>query len=199
MFLGLPANGSAGLMLSYDQALELLLQAITPLPADSVQIEKASGRYLANPVLAAVDAPRADVSAMDGYAVRMHDAAQGEWLTVTGESAAGLPHESRLAAGEAVRISTGAHVPDGADCVIMQEYAQREENRVTFSPGLAVPHTGVTAPRCSTILSENAGASVTSACVVHAHRPNKPIHFFMLFPKLPFRPLGLHLAVFLHQ
>jgi len=65
----------------------------------------------------------------------MHDAAQGEWLTVTGESAAGLPHESRLAAGEAVRISTGAHVPDGADCVIMQEYAQREENRVTFSPG----------------------------------------------------------------
>ncbi len=135
LFRASPANGYSGLMLSYDDALELLLETIATLPADIVQIDKASGRYLAKPVFAAVDAPRADVSVMDGYAVRMHDVVQGASLIVTGESAAGLPYDNRLAAGQAVRISTGAHVPDGADCIIMQEYAQQKDNRVSFSPG----------------------------------------------------------------
>ena len=122
-------------MLSYDDALELLLNAVTVLHSDTLPIEDAPGRYLARPVLAAVDAPRADVSAMDGYAVRMADAKPGAWLMVSGEAAAGKPYDRNLGIRQAVRISTGAHVPEGADCVIMQEYAQREGDRVRFSEG----------------------------------------------------------------
>ena len=122
-------------MISYDDALALLLGSAPVLPAETAAIENAGGRYLARPVTAAIDAPRADVSAMDGYALRLADAQPGRWLTVAGEAAAGAPLGHGLAHGEAARIFTGAHIPQGADCVIMQEYAERSGDRVQFSGG----------------------------------------------------------------
>lgn len=122
-------------MLSYDEALDLLLGTIAVLPTENVPIENARGRYLAKPLQAAIDAPRKDVSAMDGYAVRLVDAQPGRWLTVVGEAAAGTPFDRTIAEGEAARTFTGAHIPDGADCVIMQEYALRDGKRVQFADG----------------------------------------------------------------
>lgn len=93
---------------------------------ESIPLAAAFGRRLAQPVLALVSQPPADVSAMDGYAVRHADARLGAVLNVTGESRAGAPFSGQLGRGEAVRIFTGAHVPSGADHVLIQEDARRE-------------------------------------------------------------------------
>ena len=122
-------------MISYDDALALMLDAAPVLAAETGTLDTAAGRYLAHDIRAAIDAPRADVSAMDGYAVRQDDVEPGKWLTVVGEAAAGVPLQDRIGNGEAARIFTGAFVPHGADCVIMQEYAQREHARVRFAEG----------------------------------------------------------------
>ena len=77
------------------------------------------GRWAAEDVVALRTQPARDLSAMDGYAVRFADGA-GPW-TVIGESAAGRRFAGTVGAGEAVRIFTGAVVPEGADSVIIQE------------------------------------------------------------------------------
>ena len=120
-------------MITYDEALALMLEAVVPLPGERVALEDAAGRTLAEPVMAALDAPRVAVSAMDGYAVRRADALTGDWLGVLGEAAPGSPFARSLGAGQAVRILTGAPVPDGADCVVIQEEAERSGDRVRFS------------------------------------------------------------------
>src|SRR5207253_1740410 len=79
------------------------------------------GRVLAANAAARISHPAADVSAMDGYAVRAEDAGRNAVLTVVGESAAGHPWAGTLAPGQAVRIFTGAHVPKGADGIVIQE------------------------------------------------------------------------------
>lgn len=122
-------------MISYDEALSRLLGAARPLAITDVSIDDAAGRVLAQDVVAALDSPRAHVSAMDGYAVELSSAKSGAWLDVVGESAAGAPFERAIDTNQAVRIFTGAHVPTGADCVVMQEYAQREADRVRFRDG----------------------------------------------------------------
>ncbi|GMM92567.1 molybdopterin molybdotransferase MoeA [Qipengyuania sp. MTN3-11] len=122
-------------MISYDHAQALMLDTAPVLPAETAAIDAAGGRFLSQPVRAAIDAPRADVSAMDGYALRRADAVPGQWLTVVGEAAAGAPFAGELHQGDAARIFTGAHVPPGADCVIMQEYAHRDGARVRFAEG----------------------------------------------------------------
>ena len=101
-----------------------LLSAVEPRPAETVAVERAVGRYLANPLVAARTQPAADLSAMDGYAVRADDLA-GPWKVV-GESAAGHPFSGSLQPGEAIRISTGALMPPGDGAVLLQENATRE-------------------------------------------------------------------------
>jgi molybdopterin molybdotransferase len=110
-------------MAAVDQALELILQhgEKDVLPAETVPIAEAEGRRLAAPVLAAIFQPPADVSAMDGYAVRFADMKVGAQLEVTGESRAGKPFIAGVNPGQAVRIFTGAHVPLGADHILIQE------------------------------------------------------------------------------
>jgi molybdopterin molybdotransferase len=76
------------------EAQERLLAAVEPLPTESVAAEKAIGRYLAEPLVAARTQPAADLSAMDGYAVRTDDVA-GPWRVI-GESAAGHPYSTAL-------------------------------------------------------------------------------------------------------
>ena len=122
-------------MIAFDEALSRALSMVRPLESERVAVSDARGRVLAEPVHAEIDAPRADVSAMDGYAVRLDEAQSGQTLKVVGEAFAGTPFTALLGEGQAVRIFTGAHVPAGADCVVMQEYAQRSGDTVTFGQG----------------------------------------------------------------
>lgn len=133
-------------MITFDAAQALLAGAVQPLPAENVPLMEADGRVLAEPVRAALDAPRRAVSAMDGYALRDADAAIGATLRVIGESFAGGALPPPLGAGECVRIFTGAALPDGADRVIMQENCTADAGAMTiareYGPGWHVRAAG---------------------------------------------------------
>jgi molybdopterin molybdotransferase len=106
-------------LITIGEARERVLGAVSPLPEEQVEIAHALDRVLARDVEAAGDVPPFPCSAMDGYAVRAAEA--GRTLPVVGESRAGAPAATELRPGEAIRISTGAAVPAGADAVIRQE------------------------------------------------------------------------------
>ncbi|MFC0683806.1 molybdopterin molybdotransferase MoeA [Novosphingobium clariflavum] len=122
---------TGGRMLTLEQAQERLLKLVTPLSIERVDMEGALGRYLAEPLFARRTQPAADVSAMDGYAVASSDLA-GPWHVI-GESAAGHPYAETVVPGQAVRISTGALLPAGADAVIVQEDLARVDHHVTLT------------------------------------------------------------------
>jgi molybdopterin molybdotransferase len=115
-------------LLTVEEALERVLAHVRTLPAETVTLEEAAGRVLAEPALAAVDLPRFPSSAMDGYAVRAADTPGA--LPVVGRVAAGRPAGRALSAGEAMAIATGGVVPDGADAVVPVEQATEEDGRV---------------------------------------------------------------------
>ncbi len=106
-------------LLSLEDAQARLLALASPLDVVHVDVEGAVGHFLAHPLLARRTQPALDLSAMDGFAVAAANLA-GPWRLV-GESAAGHPYDGHVNAGEAVRISTGAALPAGADAVIIQE------------------------------------------------------------------------------
>ncbi len=122
-------------MIDFDAAIGLLEGAAAPLGAEPVALADAAGRVLAEPLHARRDAPFAPVAAMDGYAVCDANTRAGEPCTVIGESRAGAGFRGRLGAGQAVRIFTGAPMPDGANRCIMQEYAARDGDNVRFADG----------------------------------------------------------------
>jgi len=115
-------------LLSVDEARSRMLAEIAPLPAERVRLTESLGRVLAEDVRAVRDQPPFRASAMDGWAVRSTDAPGA--LRIVGESAAGHGYEAALGPGEAVRIFTGAAVPQGADAVVIQEDAVREGESV---------------------------------------------------------------------
>ena len=118
------------------------LEAVTPGPAEEVPVAEAHGRVLAADVRAATDTPPFDSSAMDGFAVV---AGPGGELPVVGESRAGRPAERALAPGEAIRISTGAAIPAGADAVVPVEEVTERDGRVVVpasEPGRNVRRAG---------------------------------------------------------
>ena len=106
-------------LLPLDEAQQRLIALASRLPAESLSVHDALGRYLASDLIARREQPAADMSAMDGYAIRFEDR-DGPW-TMIGECAAGSPPCRALQAGETARIFTGALLPDGADSVVMQE------------------------------------------------------------------------------
>ena len=118
-------------MLSLEEAQGRLHRLATPLDIETVAVDRAVGRYLASPLVARRTQPAADVSAMDGYALRGDDLA-GPWSLI-GESAAGHPFDGQLKPGQAVRISTGALIPRGADAVLLQENAVRSGNSIELA------------------------------------------------------------------
>lgn len=118
-------------MIGVDEAQSRLLALASPLPAIEVPVAQTVGYYLAADVIATRTQPAADLSAMDGYAIRFADM-PGPWR-VTGESAAGRPFAGSLGAGAAARIFTGAHVPDGADSILIQEEAGRDGDMLTLT------------------------------------------------------------------
>jgi molybdopterin molybdotransferase len=119
-------------LISVDEALQRVLEHAAPLPADELPLSEAAGLVLAYPVKARRTQPPADMSAMDGYAVRAGDVANPPVkLNVIGEVAAGRPFAHPLRAGEAARIFTGGVMPEGADAVVIQEHAKRDGDSVT--------------------------------------------------------------------
>jgi molybdopterin molybdotransferase len=114
------------------------LLALTPqLPIEQIDPEAAMGRYLAGSLLARRTQPPTDLSAMDGYAVAPGELA-GPWQVI-GESAAGHPYAGTLLAGQAVRIATGAILPESAGAVILQEDISRDGDRLVLTGDAPVP------------------------------------------------------------
>jgi molybdopterin molybdotransferase len=127
-------------MITLDEALARIQRETRPLPSETVEIPRARGRILAEPVTALRTQPPFDASAMDGYAVRSQDLTEDSvTLVLAGESAAGHAARTMLGAGECVRISTGAVMPPGADQVVMQENCEREGEAIRTSQ---VPEAG---------------------------------------------------------
>lgn len=120
-------------MISVEVALERVLAQAKPTARELVALPAALGRVLAEDVCARVAHPPADVSAMDGYAIRAEDCTQPTRLAVIGESAAGHPFPGTLGPSQAVRIFTGAPIPQGADSVVMQEDTSREGDVVVLT------------------------------------------------------------------
>jgi molybdopterin molybdotransferase len=128
-------------MLSFEAARAKVIEvvavhAVAP-PSEIIDITqdpaRALGRVLAEDVLADRNYPPFDRSTRDGYAVRSSDASQpGSKLRLVGESRAGVPFAGSVRAGECVRILTGAALPDGANAVVMQEYARVDGDTVAF-------------------------------------------------------------------
>jgi molybdopterin molybdotransferase len=123
-------------LLPVEEALSRVLDAVEATSSEPVHVALARGRTLALPLTALLTQPPFDAAMMDGYAVRSADIATlPATLAVIGESAAGHPFAGRVGPGEAVRISTGAPMPAGADLVVMQENATRDGARVVLHAG----------------------------------------------------------------
>ena len=116
-------------LLPVEDARARMLAEISSLPAETVAIGAVAGRVLAEDISAVRDQPPFRASAMDGWAVRLADTPGA--LTIIGESAAGHGYAAPLGRGQAVRIFTGAAVPDGCDAVVIQEDAERAGDQVT--------------------------------------------------------------------
>ena len=115
-------------LITISEARKRVLEAAQPLGTERVAIADAHDRVLASDVTAAGDVPPFPCSAMDGYAVV--DGEAGRTLTVVGESRAGTPSGTALAAGSAIRISTGGAIPDGATAVIPQENVEVRDGTI---------------------------------------------------------------------
>jgi len=122
-------------LLAVEDARARMLAEVAALPAETVPLADAVGRVLAEDVTAVRAQPPFRASAMDGWAVRAADTPGT--LAIVGESAAGHGFEGGVGAGQAVRIFTGAALPDACDAVVIQEDARRDGDRVTVP--LAAP------------------------------------------------------------
>ena len=111
-------------LLPVREAISRIVAGVTPVETERVDLAAAYGKTLAEPIAAPRDQPPFPSSAMDGYAVRAADSADGAALKVIGTSAAGKLFGGTVGRLQAVRIFTGAPVPDGADAVLIQENAE---------------------------------------------------------------------------
>lgn len=107
-----------------EAALAALLEDVAPLPTEVVSCSQAAGRVLSDPVLARLDVPPFDNSAMDGYALHHGDA--GKTLPITQRVTAGSAVQP-LSPASCARIFTGGELPPGADCVVMQERVESKD------------------------------------------------------------------------
>ncbi len=115
-------------MISLEEAQARIIALARPLPTETVPLNDAHGRWTAQALLAQRTQPARDLSAMDGYAIA-HTDSLGPWRVV-GEAAAGARFTGTVGAGEAVRIFTGAALPEGTDTVIIQEDVVRDNDLI---------------------------------------------------------------------
>jgi molybdopterin molybdotransferase len=118
-------------LMPVSEALEKLLSGVAPLETEIVPLEAANGRYLAKPIASTRTQPPFAASAMDGYAIRHSDLKTPDAvLDVIGEAPAGHGFSGHIGPGEAVRIFTGAPVPEGTDTILIQENTERCDGRI---------------------------------------------------------------------
>jgi len=128
-----------GKLMSLDDALALIEERTTMVAdVESIPLRGALGRILAEDVVARFAVPPHANSAVDGYAIRFDDLSTDSdtVLRVRGRAAAGHPESRALQAGEAIRVFTGAVMPEGADTVMMQEDCRLEGDRIVIPPGI---------------------------------------------------------------
>src|SRR5438552_9963712 len=134
-------------MLSEEEAQTKILAAVPRLATVNVPLREGAGRFSATELVATIQLPSFDNSAMDGYAVNATSATKRTRLKIVGEQPAGVSCNLRVREGEAVRIFTGAPLPAGADAVVMQEETERDGDFVlirseTVAPGEFVRKAG---------------------------------------------------------
>jgi molybdopterin molybdotransferase len=123
-------------MISVAEALQHLFDLVGPLGSEVVPLRGAHARVLAEDAVAQRTQPPFAASAMDGYALRQAEAEPDAMFKVIAEAAAGRAFTGSVRAGQCVRIFTGAPVPDGADCVVLQEDVTRRGDLITLGPNL---------------------------------------------------------------
>ena len=117
-------------LLPVDAAVARLLAGVEPLELEEVALADGLGRTLGDDLAARLTQPPFPASAMDGYAVRAEDAVTGARLKIVGVSRAGESFGAAIGPGEAVRIFTGAPVPDDADAILIQENADADGDAI---------------------------------------------------------------------
>lgn len=152
---------------SIAEAREIILGSIRALGSETVGLSDALGRVLAEDVRAEHRVPPHDNSGMDGYAVRSADLRSVPAVLQLVETVpAGKRSSRKLGPGETIRIMTGAPIPEGADAVIMQEYTERESDRVTM---LRVAESGANIRRAGSDVDPDTTVAVTGAVLRPAH------------------------------
>lgn len=119
-------------MITVNEALDQLFALVSPLGVEEVPLAQATGRVMARDAVAKRTQPPFAASAMDGYGVRAGEVSVGAKFKIIGESAAGHGFDGIVGPGEAVRIFTGAPVPEGVDFVVLQEDVDRFVNTITI-------------------------------------------------------------------
>jgi molybdopterin molybdotransferase len=176
-------------LIEIEDARQAVLDRVSPLPVEEVPLASALGRVLGEDVASSDAVPGFDNSAMDGFAVRAADTGDASAesparLALVGESRAGAPAERRLEAGEAIAISTGAMVPEGADAVVRREDTSSSDGAVdvlvAVEPGRDIRRAGEDIARGDRVLEARTQigpaelgvlASVGKASVACARRP----------------------------
>lgn len=175
------------------EARARILAMLTPTAAEPVMLANAAGRVLAEDVVARRTQPPADLSAMDGYAVRAADVASvPARLRVVGEAPAGGAYGGTLGEGEAVRIFTGAPVPQGADAIVIQEDTERYGDiviaRESAVPGRNIRRAGLDFKEGATGLVS--GRKLSPADIAFAAAMNQPSLFLHRRPRVAFFSTG---------
>jgi len=161
---------------SVEDALAQLLGGVPQAGSEPLPLADALHRVLAEDLAAHRAQPPFPASAMDGYAVRAADATDGRTLKVIGQSRAGARFDGTVSSGEAVRIFTGAPVPDGADAILIQENAEASGSDIrvlsSVEPGRFIRPEGLDFKVGETLIT--AGTELTAAKLALAASMNRP-------------------------
>jgi molybdopterin molybdotransferase len=166
--------------ISIDDARQAVLEQAARLAAEEIALDDALGRVLADDAVAPSDLPPFTSSGMDGFAVLAADTAEPPArLRIVGESRAGSPAAVEVGEGTAIRVSTGAQMPGGADAVVRQELTEPGEDEVVVleavAPGNDVRYAGEDIPAGATILQAGTllgAAEIGGLAAVNIARPH---------------------------
>ncbi|NVO55382.1 molybdopterin molybdotransferase MoeA [Rhodobacteraceae bacterium B1Z28] len=166
-------------MISVNDARELLFDLVAPLPAEHTPLAKSAGRVLAQDVVATRNQPPFAASSMDGYAVKAAEVERHAMFKIVGESAAGRRFDGSVGPGQAVRIFTGAPVPEGADFVVIQEDTERRGDLITITdapgPKVNIRPTGVDFTKGTTISAPRLIRAEDVALMAAMNIPQVPV------------------------
>src|SRR5213596_2358791 len=120
-------------MISEEEARKKIIESVRPLASRRLSLSQTLGCFAADEYLARLPLPTFDNTAMDGYAVVASSCTKGARLRVTGEQPAGRDRQLRVSPGQAIRIFTGAPMPQGANAIVMQEDVTRNGDEIVIN------------------------------------------------------------------